>query len=413
MTKALSRVLVTFGTAADGRLGHGFPLVSQLFPRIVASLAGYSIKSVSCGGAHTAVVTEDGTLFTFGLNSYGQLGHSKEDKYVAAPIEVGLPDPVAAVAAGGHHTLALTTAGEVWAWGQAGEGALGVGQPSENRQVEPRLVKGLSGVGVTQLAAGDQHSLALTSQGEVYSWGRGDQGALGHGTVHGYAPTELRPRLLRPLSGVRVHSVVAGPFSSGAVDTAGGAHVWGHGIYWQLGTGRASNEMAPVKVTSLPSASALAIGQLHSLAVVGDGRVVSVGTDEHGSLGSGTDVVRQRVAQQPRLVEGLPMCRSVAVGWKHSAAVGHDGRLWTWGWSGAAGAGMFQDYGGGQLGHGDDLDRWAPEPVTRLHTSKHRFYDNRTSYMRDRPWRALAVAAGRNHTAAVVETQLDVRDLAD
>ncbi len=113
-------------------------------------------------------------------------------------------------------------------------------------------------------------------------------------------------------------------------------------------------ELPPVasahQVASLPSASALAIGQLHSLAVVGDGRVVAFGTDEHGSLGSGTDVVRQRVAQQPRLVEGLPMCRGVAVGWKHSAAVGHDGRLWTWGWSGAAGAGMFQDYGGGAWG---------------------------------------------------------------
>ncbi|PNG89507.1 Protein pim1, partial [Tetrabaena socialis] len=91
----------------------------------------------------------------------------------------------------------------------------------------------------------------------------------------------------------------------------------------------------------------LALGQLHSLAVVGDGRVVAVGMDEHGSLGGGTAaVLSRRGAQQPVLVPGLPPSRSVAVGWKHSMAVSVDGRLFSWGWSGAMGAGTFQDYGG-------------------------------------------------------------------
>ncbi|GIL87512.1 hypothetical protein Vretimale_1578 [Volvox reticuliferus] len=418
MGKALQRVLATFGTAADGRLGLGFPLQSQFYPRIVASLAGYAIKQVACGGAHTAVVTDDGALFTFGLNTWGQLGHSKADKFVAAPIEVGLPDPVTAVAAGGHHTLALTTAGEVWAWGMAGEGQLGIGEPSsgEGRQVEPRMVRSLSGAGLVALAAGDHHSMALTARGELFTWGRGDQGALGHGTVHGYAGVELAPRQVRSLSpspgSPRITSICAGPFSSGAIDSRGTAYAWGYGSSYQLGTGRAHNEMQPIKLDALPDpVRHLSLGQLHSLAVLGDGRVMAVGMDEHGSLGGGTEALQRRVAQRPVAVPGLSPAWLAVAGWKHSAAVGHDGRLFTWGWSGAAGAGVFQDYGGGQLGLGDDEDRWQPEQVLRLHTNRHRYYDLRASYVR--PWRVLGLAAGRNHTAAVIETELDMRDLAD
>ncbi|KXZ45322.1 hypothetical protein GPECTOR_56g419 [Gonium pectorale] len=338
MAKQLSRVLVTFGTAADGRLGLGFPLASQLYPRIVSSLSGYSVKQVACGGAHTAVVTDDGTLFTFGLNTSGQLGHSKEDKYVAAPIEVGLPDPVAAVAAGGQHTLALT--------------------------------------------------------------------------IRGYVGVELTPRRVRALLGTRLAALAAGPFSSGAVDAHGTAHVWGAGCSWQLGTGQARDELTPVRLTSLPGdVESLALGQQHSLFVLRDGRTLVAGSDDHGSLGSGEELLRQRVARQPSQVAGLPPAAAAAVGWRHCAVAGRDGKLFTWGWCGAAGMGGYQDYGGGQLGLGDEADRWAPAQVLRLFTSRHRYYDLRAPHLP--PWRVLAVAAGRNHTAAVVEAQLDFRDLAD
>ncbi|PNW88356.1 hypothetical protein CHLRE_01g025900v5 [Chlamydomonas reinhardtii] len=410
----LTRVLAVFGSGTDGRLGLGFPITSQLYPRIVASLAGYSIKQVSCGGAHTAVVTDDGSLFTFGLNDWGQLGHSREDKFVAAPIEVTLPDPVKAVAAGGFHTLALTTAGELWAWGMSGEGQLGIGQPTEGRQLEPRMVRSMTGSGLVAVAAGDHHSAALTADGQVYTWGRGDHGALGHGSVQGHVPVELVPKRVRGLAGVRVAALTAAPYATGAVDGEGQAFAWGHGTGWQLGTGRNTSELTPVKLDLLPGGvTSLALGQLHSLAVVGDGRAVVFGSDETGSLGGGTDTLRSRVARRPQPVPGLPLVSQAAVGWKHSLAVGRDGRLFSWGWSGAMGQGTFTDYGGGQLGHGDDQDRWAPEPVLRLHTSRHRYLDLRAPHVKSRPWRVLAAAAGRNHSAAVVELPLDVRDLAD
>ncbi len=96
---------------------------------------------------------------------------------------------------------------------------------------------------------------------------------------------------------------------------------------------------------------------------------------------------------------------SAAAGWKHSAAVGAAGELWTWGWGGAPGAGGFvsgagADLGGGQLGIGDPgEDRLAPARVQRLVLPAARALDLRGGGA----WRALQVSCGRNHTAAVVE----------
>jgi len=108
----VQRILATCGNGHLGRLGHGIGQESSKFLRIVGSLVGYEVEQVACGGAHTAVVTDDGSLFTFGQNDWGQLGHSAGDKYIAVPIEVTLPDPVVSVAAGEQHTLCLTKADE-------------------------------------------------------------------------------------------------------------------------------------------------------------------------------------------------------------------------------------------------------------------------------------------------------------
>ncbi len=102
------RFLACFGSGHCGRLGTGALLKSENFPLVLGSLVGHVIKQASCGGAHTSVVTgephaswlcgheplatdaDDGTLFTFGLNDKGQLGHSSEDKQVPVSILSGL-----------------------------------------------------------------------------------------------------------------------------------------------------------------------------------------------------------------------------------------------------------------------------------------------------------------------------------
>ncbi|KAJ9518466.1 hypothetical protein QJQ45_018482, partial [Haematococcus lacustris] len=185
---SLRSVLATCGNGAMGRLGHGLDCASQSLPRIVGSLVGSDVKAVACGGAHTVVLTglllllaDDGSVLTFGANSQGQLGHSEKDKFIPVPLEVGLPDSAVAVAAGEQHTLCLTKGGEVWAWGSNASGQLGIGPTDKARVPEPRLVKPLTGVGVEELAAGSEHSLARSTSGQLWSWGTSTQGALGQG----------------------------------------------------------------------------------------------------------------------------------------------------------------------------------------------------------------------------------------
>ncbi|KAF5840100.1 regulator of chromosome condensation 1/beta-lactamase-inhibitor protein II [Dunaliella salina] len=418
----VQRILATCGNGHLGRLGHGIGQESSKFLRIVGSLVGYEIEQVACGGAHTAVVTDDGSLFTFGQNDFGQLGHSAGDKYVAVPIEVTLPDPVVSVAAGEHHTLCLTKADEVWAWGRHESGQCGLGDGAKPKYPEPRLVKELNRAGIKELAAGAEHSMALTSAGDVLSWGAGAFGALGlggKGAGAGGGDVKWEPQQIRgDLRSARVRSLVANYFSSGAVDDQGRAWTWGHGLHWQLGHGTMEHQMMPKQVPGLSGVTTMALGHMHALAGTAVGRLYTWGTDEFGALGRGEASMKVRLpVKTPTEVRGVSGLgtgaapKALAAGWKHSAGITPDGRVLTWGWNGAYNedSWFMGDSGSGQLGQGDNHDRWDPTLVQRLHTSPKRFYDLRMSYIK--PWKALQISCGRNHTAAVIETELDTRDL--
>ncbi|GAX82152.1 hypothetical protein CEUSTIGMA_g9580.t1 [Chlamydomonas eustigma] len=398
------RFLACFGNGLSGRLGTG--VKSENFPRILGALIGYDMKQASCGGAHTAAVTDDGTLFTFGLNDKGQLGHSRDEQHVPYPLEVGLPDAIRAVSAGEHHTLCVTTSGEVWAFGSNECGQLGIGQEFEHKYVEPRLVKQLKGVNVVAVTAGVSHSLALSAQGDVFSWGQSDCGALGHGpeTVR---KIEWMPRVIRTLSNIR--SITSGYFSSGCIDQHGRAFTWGHGLYWQLGHGEACHEFVPRRLEGINVCGSLSLGQMHGLATGFEGRTMVWGSDDFGTLGQGDGNWQSMPLKKPKEVPGLSHVKSVACGWKHSAAVTTEGKLYTWGWNGTYQTELIGDYGSGQLGHGDMKDKWSPIQVMRFKTNESKFYDLRMPYLK--PWRVVQASAGRNHTAMIVDAEVHMNDL--
>eukprot|EP00191_Tetraselmis_sp_GSL018_P006490 CAMPEP_0177607112 /NCGR_PEP_ID=MMETSP0419_2-20121207/17728_1 /TAXON_ID=582737 /ORGANISM="Tetraselmis sp., Strain GSL018" /LENGTH=184 /DNA_ID=CAMNT_0019101641 /DNA_START=193 /DNA_END=745 /DNA_ORIENTATION=- len=95
----LRRLLATWGNADFGRLGHG-AIESQMLPRVVEVLKEENIVQVSSGGAHTAAVAADGSLYTFGLNDFGQLGHSQGEAFCEVPREVLVPESVVSVSWG-------------------------------------------------------------------------------------------------------------------------------------------------------------------------------------------------------------------------------------------------------------------------------------------------------------------------
>jgi alpha-tubulin suppressor-like RCC1 family protein len=133
---------------------------------------------LSGGCNHSVVINRIGQIFTFGYNGYGQLGHGDTDRRHSPTVVRSLQGlQVIAVAAGQHHTMALTNDGSVFTWGIGTYGVLGHGD--EKNSTVPRVIGNLSRGAA--LAAGAVHSLVVTADGRLHSFGCGDNGRLGHG----------------------------------------------------------------------------------------------------------------------------------------------------------------------------------------------------------------------------------------
>lgn len=152
-----------------------------------------------CGGEQTLyAVTPDGKLFATGYGAGGRLGIGGMDS-VSTPLLVESLQHVfikkVAVNSGGKHCLALTGEGEVYSWGEGEDGKLGHG--NRHNCDRPKLIEALSGVGVVDIACGSAHSACITAAGHVMTWGKGRYGRLGHGD----SEDQLRPKLVEAVLG--------------------------------------------------------------------------------------------------------------------------------------------------------------------------------------------------------------------
>jgi len=401
----LRRLVATWGNSDFGRLGHvSLNQGGVDTPRLVGGLLNVNATQVATGGAHTAVVAGDGSLYTFGLNDHGQLGHSSDEgAFCEEPREVLIPEAVVAVTCGHYHTLALAESGTIWAFGKNSDGQLGLGKKGASAVVHPAPVRALQGAPIVEVCAGAEHSLARTAEGELFSWGASANGRLGHGTESlflSWHQSNKTPRLVRALRGTKLTSLAAGHTCSGVVDDAGCAYTMGYGRFWQLGFGHDRDQPTPEQVPNLSGVAQLAMGGLQSIAVKRGGPVMVWGGNEHGCLGHGQP---GRAERAPVMLPKLTVA-SASAGWQHSAAVGGNGELLTWGWGGSAGDQSAYDGRGacgGQLGLGNDFDYWTPTAVSELHIRGRALQQFVEGY--DARFMFASVACGFNHTAAVVE----------
>jgi alpha-tubulin suppressor-like RCC1 family protein len=186
---------------------------------------------------------------------------------------------VVAIAAGEYHSLAVDSAGAVWAWGYNGSGRLGDGTTT-NRLTPFRLTT-LSGV--KAVAAGDAHSLALLSDGTVWTWGDNGAGQLGGGTQGGTRPT---PGQVVELANVK--ALAAGEAHALALKQDGTVWSWGSNSHGQLGDGTFTWRSRPTSVALSTDVSRLAAAGKHSLALRGTAGLVSAwGDNFSGQLGNG------------------------------------------------------------------------------------------------------------------------------
>ncbi|XP_053547813.1 probable E3 ubiquitin-protein ligase HERC4 [Bombina bombina] len=181
---ALSKVseVYAWGQNRYGQLGLGYDLKKESSPKQIKSLSGIPFLQIAAGGAHSFALTLSGAIFGWGRNKFGQLGLNDEaDRYVPALLKSLRSQKIVYISCGEDHTAALTKEGGVFTFGAGGYGQLG--HNSTNHEINPRKVFELMGSIVTQIACGRQHTLAFVpSSGRIYAFGLGGHGQLGSGS---------------------------------------------------------------------------------------------------------------------------------------------------------------------------------------------------------------------------------------
>jgi alpha-tubulin suppressor-like RCC1 family protein len=318
--------VLAWGYNHQGQLGNGTTAGSTT--PVAASLNGTTITAVSAGGLHSLALTSTGSALAWGYNSNGQLGDGTNTGSTT-PVAVSLNGTtVTAVSAGRVHSLALTSAKSVLAWGYNGYGQLGDG--TNNDSTTPVAVS-LNGTTVTAVSAGNDFSLALTSTGSVLAWGKNQNGELGDGTNN----DSTTPVAVHLPADTTVTAVDAGNDFSLALTSTGSVLAWGYNGSGQLGNATNTDSSTPVAV-HLPAdttVTAISGGAAHSLALTSTGSALAWGRNQNGELGSAT--TGQFGSSTPVAVS-LPADTTVTAisgGGFFSLALTSTGSVLAWGWN--------------------------------------------------------------------------------
>jgi len=217
---------------------------SQLLPKKVEAFAGRRVVAVSAAGSHSLAITADGAVWSWGWGGYGMLGHGdQQNQLLPKKIEAFAGRRVVAVSAGHMHSLAITADGAAWSWGTGGCGKLGHGD--QQSQLLPKKIEAFAGLRVVAVSVGHDHSLALTADGAVWSWGDGDYGKLGHGDWQ----DQPLPKKVEAFAGQRVVALSAGESHSLTLTADSAVLTWGHGGHGCLGHGEdLSDQLLPKKI---------------------------------------------------------------------------------------------------------------------------------------------------------------------
>ncbi|KAI3672864.1 hypothetical protein L6452_38964 [Arctium lappa] len=353
-----------------------------LLPRPLESNLVLDVNHIACGVRHAALVTRQGEVFTWGEESGGRLGHGFE-KDVTQPrlVESLAVSNVDFIACGEFHTCAVTISGELYTWGDGthNAGLLGHGT-NVSHWIPKRIGDPIEGLKVASVTCGPWHTAFITSTGQLFTFGDGTFGVLGHGDRENVSC----PREVESLLGLRTIAVACGVWHTAAVVevivtrsssgvSSGKLFTWGDGDKNRLGHGDREPRLKPTCVPALIEYNFHKVACGHSLTVglTTSRHVFTMGSTVYGQLGNS-----QCDGKLPCLVEDKlagEAVEEIACGAYHVAVLTSRNEVYTWG-KGA----------NGRLGHGDIEDRKTPTLVEALR-------DRHVKY----------ISCGSNYTAAI------------
>jgi alpha-tubulin suppressor-like RCC1 family protein len=294
------------GYGGYGALGNG-TLNDSDVPVQATGLTG--AISLATGDEHSFALKSDGTVWSWGTG-YGPTQ--------LTPLQVAGFSGGTAIAGNYHHVVALRSDGTVWAWGDNSYGQLG-NPAAGGSSATPVQATGVSGM--TAVAAGLFHTMALRSDGTVWVWGNNDAGELGNGT------TTLSTTAIQVMGVSGVASIAAGGFSCYALKSDGTLWAWGDGSFGELADGANADSSVPVQITTISNVTSIASGDEDVLALKSDGTVWTWGRNDFGQLGDGTTTNRNLPVQ----AIGLTGVTALAPGFGSSLVTRSDGTVWGWG----------------------------------------------------------------------------------
>ncbi|KAL6966596.1 hypothetical protein U1Q18_032377 [Sarracenia purpurea var. burkii] len=364
------------------RAGSCFGIkMDSLLPKALESAVVLDVQNIACGGRHAALVTKQGEIFSWGEESGGRLGHGVDsDVFPPKLIDALSHTNIELVACGEYHTCAVTLSGDLYTWGDGYFGLLGHG--NEVSHWVPKRVNGpLEGIHVSSISCGPWHTAVVTSSGQLFTFGDGTFGVLGHGDRRSVS----KPREVESLKGLRTVRAACGVWHTAAVVevmvgnssssncSSGKLFTWGDGDRGRLGHGDKEAKLVPTYVAALvePNFCQVACGHSLTVALTTSGHVYTMGSPVYGQLGN-----PQTDGKLPSRVEGKlskSFVEEIACGAYHVAVLTSRTEVYTWG-KGA----------NGRLGHGDTNDRNSPTLVEPLKDKQ-----------------VKSVACGTNFTAAI------------
>ena len=313
-----------WGDNTAGQLGTN-NATSYSSPQMITMQINYtSFKQISAGYNHSLGIRGlDGSAWSWGQNNYGQLGTGDLKSY-SSPASVLGGVSFSQLSGCQYHSLGIRGSdGSAWSWGSNSYGQLGTGNATSYSS--PASV--LGGISWNKISGDSGHSLGIRgSDGSAWAWGSNSYGELGTGNMTNYSsPASV-------LGGISfTQTYIGNQFSLGIRGSDGTAWAWGSNFYGELGTGNAISYSSPVSVLGGISFAQVIVGYDHSFGIRGsDGTAWAWGYNSSGQLGTGNNTITSYLS--PVSVVGGISWNKISGGTEWSLGIrGSDGSEWSWG----------------------------------------------------------------------------------
>ena len=306
----------TYGQNTYGELGIGTNEMTDE-PKQVEFGEGVVIKQIAVGEYHAVALDTEGNVWAWGRNNYYQLGNNGSDSNI--PVKVtGIPK-VTRITSGTNSVMAVTEDNKLVVWGQNAYGELGTG--SNTNKITPTIVNGIHDV--LDVQGGKNHYLLLKTTGEIYSVGSNLYSQLG---IDLGERTRINTFEKIP-SNLKFGFIAAGWTSSAAITVDGTAYVWGQNVYGNLGNGTKTNIEVPTQVSEITGVVEADIGKTHTILRDYNDNIYLAGINANGQLGDGTLENGFTFAKNLNIEDVL----RVSAGNTYTAVMKKDGTVWAWG----------------------------------------------------------------------------------